>query len=57
MTNSSVVIERPEQHAHVAVLRLNRPDKMNAFDLAMTPGMHAASMNWGACFRKCVRWC
>ncbi len=50
MTNSSVVIERPEQHAHVAVLRLNRPDKMNAFDLAMTADMHAAIDELGRLF-------
>jgi 2-(1,2-epoxy-1,2-dihydrophenyl)acetyl-CoA isomerase len=50
MTNPSVVIERSAQHAHVAVLRLNRPDKMNAFDLATTADMHAAIDELGRLF-------
>jgi 2-(1,2-epoxy-1,2-dihydrophenyl)acetyl-CoA isomerase len=50
MTSQLVAIERPAQHAHVAILRMNRPDKMNAFDLAMTADMHAAIDELGRLF-------
>ena len=42
MTYQSVILERTDRHPHVAVLRMNRPEKLNAIDRPMNAEMHAA---------------
>lgn len=42
MSVPCATIERSDQHPHVAVLRLNRPEKLNAIDRAMSADIHAA---------------